>query len=1021
MLLETDCRAGVPGAGGMGGAGGAGGNGGWGGNGGFPGQGGRGGPAKHDREGNIEIYPGDSGSTGGFGCRGNSGYNGAPGNPGRNGKEGRSATPGSAVFVVVDAAGNTIESSPKKYNPEVTHYTVRGEIDDGVFEPNEFILISDVTIVNTGGLTLPAGFRFQFASTPTVGCGQEYILPSLAPGGVFVIPYVFRGRIFDVPSPARPGPFLGCATFESSVDLWGRWIDSSILATRLVVQYPIKFQDLSTPLHLGENERGVVELKVVNISNMTYTKAVVVNVDFGSNIIPFNPESTDPLGSVLTFPLDELKPGEVKTIRLEVQLANETELFTWHEWKVTLNYNGKNVEWNHRKIRKSPIYSPNLKNPTHSADILLFTSAEIDQTEYLAYKHLFNSLQLSFDLWDIERYRGISWDGSSGQQHELQWQGRYENGTLVLPYARKYVGMITGTDILNHFYGPRAKWPTLLHNSNVIDETDSAILFIGIQNLDQLVQSVIDAGPSFHFVGKEFSGKHILKPEWNDVVDKGKKLAEKLGSRDTNHQYQFNQAMVKFQEAGLTRWWYGRAEIHQVLLPNYSRLLCLTDDLANHIQTPTSAILNVGSPFFEALVAIVSCLGAQRRVQMFLTTETHPYQVFQLPNNNTFGWCELLTVSFFNELRIEWKSTSRLPLRRLAQFVIALQQNKDKLSVTTKTLSTEEGSGDQPPPYDRRDGIAINLYAMLMKFHKDVVSFFDAGLLKDEFLLCKKSVEQVLFPGSGDAASRLKILQTRSQKMARSSLSFWSSNELARVQFVLETKVPLVSPTIQLNSVVWKEGTEPSSEFDALLQQWQHDSEVEHCGKCEAGFSLFTRKHHCRKCGKIFCNDCTKKRVLLEGQSELSPLRVCDFCYQQETSTMWESEKQVEKCRLCDSSFNVFKWKYNCFNCGKIFCKDCSKKKIFLPRFGEECQVCNSCFDHIFGQKWEEESPSCSLCEGHFGVNLRRFHCKNCGKEFCDNCSNIRYLLPHQANKGHSRVCKSCFTNLAGFSPDLVN
>ena len=43
---------------------------------------------------------------------------------------------------------------------------------------------------------------------------------------------------------------------------------------------------------------------------------------------------------------------------------------------------------------------------------------------------------------------------------------------------------------------------------------------------------------------------------------------------------------------------------------------------------------------------------------------------------------------------------------------------------------------------------------------------------------------------------------------------------------------------------------------------------------------------HClRACGQIFCNDCSKRKVVLEHLGYLEPVRVCDICYQKRASS----------------------------------------------------------------------------------------------------------------------------------------
>jgi hypothetical protein len=61
--------------------------------------------------------------------------------------------------------------------------------------------------------------------------------------------------------------------------------------------------------------------------------------------------------------------------------------------------------------------------------------------------------------------------------------------------------------------------------------------------------------------------------------------------------------------------------------------------------------------------------------------------------------------------------------------------------------------------------------------------------------------------------------------------------------------------------------------------QWMRDDEAASCAKCNSMFSLFTRRHHCRSCGKLFCADCTKQEVELPSFYMLSgPQRVCVDC-----------------------------------------------------------------------------------------------------------------------------------------------
>ena len=65
-------------------------------------------------------------------------------------------------------------------------------------------------------------------------------------------------------------------------------------------------------------------------------------------------------------------------------------------------------------------------------------------------------------------------------------------------------------------------------------------------------------------------------------------------------------------------------------------------------------------------------------------------------------------------------------------------------------------------------------------------------------------------------------------------------------------------------------------------RKWADDSVVTNCTGCTKEFSLTLRKHHCRHCGQIFCNDCSSRTASVPSSKK--PVRVCDVCYQELTT-----------------------------------------------------------------------------------------------------------------------------------------
>ncbi|ESL05617.1 hypothetical protein TRSC58_06727 [Trypanosoma rangeli SC58] len=69
------------------------------------------------------------------------------------------------------------------------------------------------------------------------------------------------------------------------------------------------------------------------------------------------------------------------------------------------------------------------------------------------------------------------------------------------------------------------------------------------------------------------------------------------------------------------------------------------------------------------------------------------------------------------------------------------------------------------------------------------------------------------------------------------------------------------------------------------MQTWQRNNAAQMCHKCRRSFNLFVMRHHCRRCGLIFCQHCSSYAGILpdrkaERYVASDWLRLCQDCYE---------------------------------------------------------------------------------------------------------------------------------------------
>ncbi|CAO4364933.1 unnamed protein product [Caenorhabditis nigoni] len=97
--------------------------------------------------------------------------------------------------------------------------------------------------------------------------------------------------------------------------------------------------------------------------------------------------------------------------------------------------------------------------------------------------------------------------------------------------------------------------------------------------------------------------------------------------------------------------------------------------------------------------------------------------------------------------------------------------------------------------------------------------------------------------------------------------------------------------------------TESELQLGKTSPYWIPDSECQNCMLCNAKFTIITRRHHCRACGRVLCGSCCSEKSVLdylkEDGKKPQAVRVCKPC-----STMLariESHEEEERRRLTEA------------------------------------------------------------------------------------------------------------------------
>ncbi|XP_055639521.1 zinc finger FYVE domain-containing protein 1-like isoform X2 [Toxorhynchites rutilus septentrionalis] len=228
---------------------------------------------------------------------------------------------------------------------------------------------------------------------------------------------------------------------------------------------------------------------------------------------------------------------------------------------------------------------------------------------------------------------------------------------------------------------------------------------------------------------------------------------------------------------------------------------------------------------------------------------------------------------------------------------------------------------------------------------------------------------------------------------------------------------------------------------------WEPDDVIITCRGCDRDFEKYgLYKHHCRDCGKGFCNACSGSKMLVLSRNWNYPVRVCNGC---RTKLIQAQRQGQENGGIQGNSqsgeaaeVNITARKYgevlvNTFaNIGAVleypkdYIKNSARPSYWVP--DSEAPRCNIC-RLVFGVAEEIDSTTAVVQPGPSSsendvpdqlaaamaddtpshsssqsIDRRRHHCRACGNAVCASCSEHSRPVPKRGWTNAVRVCNNC-------------
>jgi len=150
-------------------------------------------------------------------------------------------------------------------------------------------------------------------------------------------------------------------------------------------------------------------------------------------------------------------------------------------------------------------------------------------------------------------------------------------------------------------------------------------------------------------------------------------------------------------------------------------------------------------------------------------------------------------------------------------------------------------------------------------------------------------------------------------------------------------------------------------------EEWVKDDQVQECMVCDTGrFTLLNRRHHCRRCGRVVCSNCSQRVTLIDNILK----RTCDDCFKQiELVKLSDDKKTYQNQELDDTIESI---------------------GVGLRKINKTKRVNNNIIQD------QQQAPSTSLCLSILDLHNQPLECGKFLLRMCDELSNYLQSANYQ-------------------------